>query len=262
MTLRWTLADTWTITLRALSHWARQPGLVIMGLTFPLLLLVMFAYLFGGGMTVPGGGDYREFLVPGLFAVTMFFGLEATMVAVNADAARGVTERFRSMPMAPPAVVAGRCVADMLFSVASLAVLVGAGLLVGWEWNDGLARALHAFALLLLLRFAFIWVGIYLGLVVKGQESIGMVQVLVWPFAALSSVFTSTEHMPGWLGTLADWNPLSATLGATRELFGNPGWGGGSWIAGHWELMAVVWPLAIVAVFFPLSVRAYRALGS
>ena len=262
MSLRWAFTDSWTITLRALSHWARQPGLVVMGLTFPLLLLVMFAYLFGGGMTVPGGGDYREFLVPGLFAVTMFFGLESTMTAVNADAARGVTERFRSMPMAPSAVVAGRSVADMLFSVAGLAVLVAAGLLVGWEWNRGVGNALHAFALLLLLRFAFIWVGIYLGLIVKSPESLAMVQVLVWPFAALSSTFTSTEHMPHWLGTLADWNPLSATLNATRELFGNPGFGGDSWIARHGELMAVVWPLLIVAVFFPLSVRAYRALGS
>jgi ABC-2 type transport system permease protein len=262
MTLRFALADSWTITLRALSHWARQPGLVIMGLTFPLLLLVMFVYLFGGGMTVPGGGDYKEFLVPGVFAVTMFFGLEATMTAVNTDATRGVTERFRSMPMASSAVVAGRSAADMLFSVASLAVLVGAGLLVGWQWNEGLGNALHAFALLLLLRFAFIWVGIYLGLVVKGPESAAMVQVLVWPFAALSSVFTSTEHMPDWLGTTADWNPLSATLNATRELFGNPGSGGDSWIAQHGELAAVVWPLLIVAIFFPLSVRAYRALGS
>jgi len=262
MSARWAMADTWTITLRALAHWARQPGLVVMGLTFPLLLLVMFAYIFGGGITVPGGGDYREFLVPGLFAVTMFFGLQETMTAVNADAAKGVTERFRVLPMAPSAVVAGRSAADMLFSVASLAVLIGAGLLVGWEWHEGIGRALYAFGLLLLLRFAFIWVGIYLGLVVKGQEQIAMVQVLVWPFAALSSTFTSTEHMPDWLGTLADWNPLSATLGATRELFGNPGWGGDSWVAGHWELMAVVWPLVIVAIFFPLSVRAYRALGS
>jgi ABC-2 type transport system permease protein len=259
--VRWTLTDSWTITERAIAHWARQPGLLIMGLTFPLLLLAMFAYLFGGAMTVPGGGDYREFLVPGLLAVTMFFGLEATMTAVNADAARGVTERFRSMPIGSPAVVAGRCIADMLFSIVVLAVLVGAGLLIGWEWNEGLGNALYAFALLLLLRFAFIWVGVYLGLVVKGQESIAMVQTLVWPLAALSSVFTSTEDMPDWLGTIADLNPLSATLNATRELFGNPGWGGDSWVAQHGELMAVLWPLVIVAVFFPLSVRAYRALG-
>jgi ABC-2 type transport system permease protein len=262
MTLRWALADSWTITLRALSHWARQPGLVIMGLTFPLLLLVMFAYLFGGGMTVPGGGDYREFLVPGLFAVTMFFGLEATMTAVNADAARGVTERFRSMPMAPSAVVAGRSAADMLFSVAGLAVLVGAGLLVGWQWNEGLGNALHAFALLLLLRFAFIWVGIYLGLLLKTPEMATAVQMLVWPIGFLSSAFAAPSTMPDWLGTLAEWNPVSATATAARELFGNPGWGGESWIAQHSVLMAVVWPLVLSAIFFPLAVARWRGLRS
>jgi ABC-2 type transport system permease protein len=260
MSLRWTLADSWTITLRALSHWARQPGLVIMGLTFPLLMLVMFAYLFGGGMTLPGGGDYKEFLVPGLFAVTMFFGLEGTMMAVHADAARGVTERFRSMPMARSAVVVGRSAADMLFAVLELLVLIGAGLLVGWRWHEGLGSALAAFGLLLLLRFAFIWVGVFLGLVVKSQESVGMVQILVWPFAALSSVFAATATMPDWLGAIAEWNPLSVTLAAIRDLFGNPGVGD-SWIAHNAEVMAIVWPLAIVAVFLPLSVRRYRALG-
>jgi ABC-2 type transport system permease protein len=262
MSLRWALADTWTITLRDLSHWARQPGLVIMGLTFPLLLFAMFAYLFGAGITVPGGGDYIEFLVPGMLAATMFFGLEATMMSVNADAARGVTERFRSMPIGSSAVVAGRSAADMLFSVASLALLVGAGLVAGWSWHDGLGNALYACALLLLLRFACIWVGVYLGLVVKGEESAGMVQILVWPFVGLSSAFNSTENMPDWLGTIADWNPLSATINATRGLFGNPGAGGDTWIAQNGELMAIVWPLVLLAVFFPLSVRAYRALGS
>jgi ABC-2 type transport system permease protein len=260
MSLRWTLADSWTITLRAFSHWARQPGVVIMGLTFPLLMLVMFAYLFGGGMTVPGGGDYREFLVPGLFAVTMFFGLEATMTAVHTDASRGVTERFRSMPMARSAVVVGRSAADMTFALVELSVLIGAGLLVGWQWHEGIGNALAAFGLLLLLRFAFMWVGIYLGLVVRNQESVGMVQVMVWPFAALSSVFAATATMPDWLGAVADWNPLSVTLAAIRDLFGNPGVGD-SWVAQNAELMAVVWSVAIVAVFLPLSVHRYRGLG-
>ena len=260
--LRWALTDSWTMTERALAHWARQPWLVVTGLAFPLLILAMFLYLFGGGMTVPGGGDYRDFLVPGVFAVTMFFGVEATMTAVNADAARGVTERFRSMPMSPSATVAGRALADLLFSLLVLAILIGAGLLVGWDWHAGLGNALQAFALLLLLRFAFIWVGIYLGLLVGSQEGIATVQILVWPFAALSSVFTSPEDMPGWLGAIAEWNPLSATLHATRELFGNPGATGGSWVTEHAELMALLWPLAIIAVFFPLSVRAYRALGN
>jgi ABC-2 type transport system permease protein len=254
------LADSWTITVRALWHWARQPGQVIMGLTFPLLLLVMFAYLFGGGMTVPGGGDYREFLVPGLFAITMFFGLAGTMTAVHADATRGVTERFRSMPMARSAVVTGRTGADMLFSLLELLVLIAAGLLVGWQWHEGLGNAIAAFGLLLLLRFAFTWVGVFLGLTIRTAEEAMTVQTLVWPFAALSSVFASPDTMPGWLGAIAEWNPLSVTLAATRDLFGNPGVGD-SWIAQHAEVMAIVWPLVIVAVFLPLSVRRWRGLG-
>jgi ABC transporter DrrB family efflux protein len=259
--LRWAVADSWTITQRGLSHWVRQPAQIAVTLLFPVMLVLMFGYLFGGQMQVPGGGDYREFLMPGMFAMTMAFGLEATMIAITADAARGVTDRFRSLPIASSAVVVGRSAADMLNSAAGLAVMVACGLLVGWRWHGGAGAALAAFGLLLLLRFAFLWVGIYLGLVVKNPEAVAAVQILVWPFGFLSNSFAAPATMPGWLGAIAEWNPLSATVAATRELFGNPGWGGESWIAQHGLLMAVVWPLLILAVFFPLSVRRYRRLS-
>lgn len=258
--LRWAVVDGWTLTRRALLHWARQPALVIGGLLFPVMTVLMFAYLFGGQMQVPGGGDYREFLMPGMFAMTMVFGLEATFTSVTTDATKGVTDRFRSMPMAPSAVVVGRCAADMLNSIAGLAVMVVCGLVVGWEWHHGLDRALLAVALLLLLRFALLWAGIFLGLVAKSPEAVMALQILVWPFGFLSNTFAAPATMPPWLGAVAEWNPLSATVSATRELFGNPGWGGESWVAQHSLMMAVVWPLLIVAVFFPLSVRRYQAL--
>jgi ABC-2 type transport system permease protein len=258
--LRWAVVDAWTIARRALLHWTHQPGQVAVGLLFPVMTLLLFGYLLGGGMSVPGGGDYREFLVPGMFAMAMAFGLETTFAAVAADAARGVTDRFRSMPMAPSAVVGGRAIADMLYAGLGLAVLVAAGLLVGWRWRDGLGQALLALGLLLLLRFALLWVGIYLGLLAKGPEAVVTVQILVWPFGFLSNAFAAPADMPGWLGAVAEWNPLSATVAATRELFGNPGWGGDSWIAQHALLMAVVWPLLLAATFFPLSVRRYRQL--
>lgn len=258
--LRWAAVDGWTIARRALAHWVRQPAPVIVGLLFPVLMVLMFGYLFGGAMSVPGGGDYREFLMPGMFTMTMMFGVEATMIAVNTDAARGVTDRFRSMPMAPSAVVAGRSVADMINSVLGLAVMIGCGLAVGWRWHEGIAAALLAAGLLLLLRFALIWVGIYLGLLVRSPEVVAGVQILVWPVSFLSSALVAPATMPGWLGTIATWNPLSATASASRQLFGNPGWGGDSWIAQHSLLMAVVWPLLITAIFFPLSVRRYRRL--
>jgi ABC-type multidrug transport system permease subunit len=247
----------WVLTRRALLHWARQPAQVILGLLFPILILLMFGYLFGGQMQVPGGGDYMDFLVPGMLAMTMLFGVEGTVLSVVTDAARGVTERFRSMPMAQSAVVVGRAAADMLNAVLVLAVMVITGLAVGWGWHEGAAGALAAIGLLLLLRFAFVWVGIYLGLVLKTPEAAVAVQILVWPVGFLSSAYAAPETMPGWLGTLAEWNPMSATIGAARELFGNPGWGGESWMAQHAVLMAVVWPLALTAIFFPLAVSRY-----
>jgi ABC transporter DrrB family efflux protein len=260
-TLGWAVQDGWTLTRRALLHWARQPAQVIVGLLFPVLLVLMFGYLLGGGMRVPGGGDYREFLLPGMFAMTMVFGVEATFAAVAADATKGVTDRFRSMPMAPSAVVAGRATADMINSVLGLLVMAGCGLAVGWEWHRGPGRAVAAAGLLLFLRFAMLWVGVYLGLVARKPELLVAVQIVVWPVGFLANTFTSPADMPGWLGTVAEWNPLSSTAAAARELFGNPGWGGDSWIARHPVEMAVLWPLLITAVFLPLSVRRYQGLG-
>jgi ABC-2 type transport system permease protein len=259
--LRWAVTDAWTMTTRDLLHWVSQPVVIVVGLLFPVLMVVMFGYLFGGAMSVPGGGDYREFLLPGLFALTMVFGIEATIVAVTSDTAKGVTDRFRSMPMARSAVVVGRCAADMLNSMLGLAVLVGCGLVVGWQWREGGGSALLAVGLLLLLRFSLLWVGIYLGLLFEHPESVVAVQILVWPLGFLSSAFVSPATMPGWLGAVAEWNPLSATASATRELFGNPGWGGDSWMAQHSVLMAVVWPLVLFAIFLPLSVRRFQRLS-
>jgi ABC-2 type transport system permease protein len=258
--IKWALVDGWTVTQRDLLHWARQPWVLALGLLFPVLILAMFTYLFGGGMAVPDGGSYRDFLVPGMLAMTMFFGIEGTVAAVTTDAARGVTDRFRSMPMAPSAMVLGRNGADMLNAVAGLLVMVLCGLLIGWRWYDGIGNALLAFALLLLLRFAVLWIGIYLGLILKSPESIVAIQILVWPVGFASNVYTSPATMPAWLGAIADWNPLSATVGASRELFGNPSWEGASWAAQHALPLAIVWPVVLVAIFFPLSVRAYRGL--
>lgn len=258
--LRWAVADAWTMTARDLAHWARQPGQVLVGLLFPVMVVLMFGYLFGGAIVVPGGGNYREFLLPGMFAMTMIFGIEATFVSVATDASRGVTDRFRSMPMAQSAVVVGRGAADMLNAAAGLAVMIACGIAVGWTWRNGAVDALLAIGLLLLLRFALIWVGIYLGLVARNPESVVALQILVWPLGFLSTAFVSSATMPGWLGAIAEWNPLSATVAATRQLFGNPGWTD-SVAAQHAVLLAVGWPALLIALFFPLSVRRYRRLS-
>jgi ABC-type multidrug transport system permease subunit len=163
--------------------------------------------------------------------------------------------------MARSAVVGGRAIADMLSSALGLAVLLVCGLLVGWGWHGSAADAMAAVGLLLLLRFAFVWVGIYLGLVVRNPEAVVAVQILVWPIGFLSNAIAPTATMPGWLGTLAEWNPVSATASATRELFGNPGWGGVSWADQHALFLAVAWPLLILAVFVPLAVRRWQRLS-
>ena len=254
MSARWMVADTWTLTLRALSHWARQPFVLAVGLVFPVLVLVMFAYLLSGGY----GDDYPSLLVPGLLALTTVFGLETTMTAVVTDAQRGITARFRSLPMSGAAVVGGRAVADMLNASVGLLVMMAAGWAIGWRIESGLGDALAAVGLLLLLRFSLIWVGIYLGLVAGKPEAVSAVQILVWPLGFLSNAFTDPASMPAWLGAVAEWNPLSATAAAARELFGNPGWGGDSWAAQHAVELAVAWPVMLTVVFFPLAVSRYR----
>lgn len=259
--LGWALADGWTIARRDLVHWRMQPGPVIFGWFFPVLMLLMFGALLGGAMAMPGGDSYYELLVPGIFALAMLFGLEGTMTAVTTDAARGVTDRFRSLPMSSVAVVLGRCIADMLDSLVTLAVLVAAGLALGWRWHGGFAAALAAIGLLLLLRFALLWIGIYIGLIVKNAQSITAVQVLVWPVGFLSSAFVATSTMPSWLGAIAQWNPISSTATAARDLFGNPGATAGSWIGAHALPAALLWPALLIAIFLPLATLRFRNLS-
>lgn len=258
---RWAVADGWAVAGRDLTHWMRQPWEIGFGLLFPVLMVLMFVYLLGGSMSVPDGGDYTEYLMPGMFAMAMVFGLGGTVTAVTTDAARGVTDRFRSLPMASSAVVVGRCLADMLRSTLALSVLVGFGMLVGWRWHGTFTEALAGFGLLLLLRFALVWIGVYVGLLARGQGAISVIQTLEFPIGFLSNAFVATATMPLWLGTIADWNPMSSTVTAVRGLFGNPVAVGDTWITQNAPLMAVVWPLLLVAVFAPLCVHKYRDLS-
>ena len=258
--LRWAIADAGTLTRRYLAHLRRQPAQLVLTVGFPILIVLIFAYLMGGMMVVPGG-DYKQLLLPGMLTMTMLSGIGTTMVAVVTDAQRGITDRFRSMPMAPSAVLVGRAVADLTISAIGLAVLMLAGLAIGWRIDAGPLAVAGAVGLLLLLRFAMLWVGIYLGLLARGTGPVTAAQALEFPVAFLSGVFLAPAAMPAVVSTLAEWNPLSSTAAATRALFGNPGWGGESWVVQHPVLMAVVWPLVIIAVFGPLSVHRYREMS-
>ncbi|MYS55971.1 ABC transporter permease [Streptomyces sp. SID6013] len=247
------LSDSWTMTRRELARWGRQPVTVVVNLVFPVMLLLMFGYLVGGGRGV--SGEYVDYLVPGMLALTMAFGLEGTMIAVTQDLNKGVVDRFRSLPMTNGAVLVGRSAADMLQSALGLTVLTGVGYALGWRAHGGPGAFLGAVGLLLLFRFAMLWIGIFLALVAGKPELVQAVQILVWPVGFLSNAFATPDSMPGWLGTVVQWNPMSQTATAVRDLFGGPG--GES---GHvWAALA--WPLALLAVFFPLAVARFARLS-
>ncbi|MCQ9132021.1 ABC transporter permease [Streptomyces sp. IBSBF 2807] len=241
------------MTRRELAHWARRPGRVVVGLVFPVMLLLMFGYLVGGGRGV--SGDYLDYLMPGMLALTMAFGLEGTMLAVTQDLDKGVVDRFRALPMADGAVLVGRAAADMLQSAVSLAVLTAVGLALGWRPQGTPDAFLGAAALLLLFRFAMLWIGIHLALVAGRPEMVQAVQILVWPVGFLSNALAAPGAMPDWLGTAVEWNPLSRTATAVRDLLAGPGADPGHVAA------AVGWPLALLAVFFPLAVRKFARMS-
>lgn len=254
--------DGWTMTQRNLAHVARQPEEIGLYVGLPIMFVLVFGYVFGSGMVVPGDGSYREFLLPGVFAMTMLYGLGSTATAVAFDTQKGVVDRFRSMPMARSALLIGRSVADVFRAIVELTVLVGCGLAVGWRWHEGIGSALLALGLILLLRIAMTWIGIYLGLVVPNPDTVGIIVFpLAFPLTAVANVFLEPQLLPGWLATFAEWNPISATVAAARDLFGNPAMASESWVAQHSQLMAVMWPVVLIATFAPLAIRRYQKLS-
>ncbi|MFF2779689.1 ABC transporter permease [Streptomyces sp. NPDC058052] len=257
----WAVADCATLVRRTLLNYRRKPVAILWQLGFPIVSVLLYGFVFGSAMRVPGGGDYKDFLMPGMFTMTMTFGLMNTATAVVSDSGRGVMDRFRSMPMAPSAVTTGRGVSDLLVASAELAILAATALAIGWTSDGGAGGTLLGFGLLLLLRFSLIWVGVWCGLVVPSTEAAGALYAVIFPVTMISSVYVAPSLMPDWLAPVAAWNPISSTVAATRELFGNPGAGGGSWVEQHAVLMAFVWPLALTALFLPLAVRRFQRLS-
>ena len=187
-------------------------------------------------------------------------GVMASALLISKDVAEGVMDRFRSMPMARSAVPFGRTAADLLGAVIGVAIMALIGLLVGWRAHGGVASTMAAFGLILLLRHAVSWIGVWVGLSVTPQTADSLVP-LVFPVSMISNSFVPTTGMPGWLRLLADWNPLSALVAACRELFGNP-----TVLAAHASLplrhpvaMTIGWSLLILLIFVPLSTRRYQA---
>jgi len=261
--VRWTLADGLTLVGRELSKMRREPGGLIGALIFPAIMVVLFGYVFGSAIKVPGGGDYREYLMPGLFSMVTFTSVMVLAMQVATDASKGVMDRFRAMPMARSAVPFGQTGSDIVTGLLSLGLMAVAGLLVGWRAHRGLVPAVEAFALVFLMRYALSWVGCFLGLLAKDEKTVDNMVPLMLPFTMLSNSFVPTEGMPAWLRFLSEWNPVSALTAASRHLFGNPGTvpDDAAWPMAHPIAAVLLWSVALLVVFVPLSVRTYQRKG-
>ncbi|HET9142747.1 ABC transporter permease [Actinophytocola sp.] len=258
--LRWAFADGLTLVGREVGHLRRAPGQLVGSLIFPALLVLMFGYVFGSAIAVPGGGNYREYLMPGLFVMVTVTGVMATTMVVATDAGRGVLDRFKAMPVARSAVPLGWTGADILIGLFSTFTMVVCGLIVGWRPHNGVAATLAAFGLLTLMRYALSWAGVFLGLVVRDEETADRIMPLVFPVTMVSNTFVPTEGMPAWLRTLSEWNPVSALVAACRQLFGNPRPAGTdlAWPLAHPIPATLLWSVVLLVIFVPLAVRAYR----
>ncbi len=260
------LNDGWVVAQRNLIKIKRVPEVLVFVLISPIMFVLLFAYVFGGAIDVPGNVDYKEFLIGGIFAQTVVFGATFTGAGLAEDMQKGIIDRFRSLPMSRSAVLVGRTTSDVVYNVLSLIIMALTGLLVGWRVREGVTDMLLGFSLLLLFAYSISWVMAYVGLLVPSVEVINNASfIVIFPLTFVSNAFVPTEDFDGVLRTFVLWNPVSTLTQACRELFGNvspavavPD----SWSMQHPVLYTLIWVVLILLVFVPLSVRQYkRAAG-
>jgi len=251
--MRRLVADTLVIAERNLIRLPRAPDLLLAFTVQPVMFVLLFVYVFGGALVVPAFYDsYAAFLIPGIIVQNIAFGGFVTALGLNEDLHKGLIDRFRSLPMARAAVLAGRTLADMVTNTLSLAILLVTGLIIGFSFDASLVEIVAGIGLLLLFGYAFSWVFAWLGMMVSSPEaanSLGF--IAVFPLTFISSAFVPVESMPGVLEWFAEINPFTIVVDALRTLWldapGGNVWG------------AVAWSLAIIALFAPLAVSRYRA---
>jgi ABC transporter DrrB family efflux protein len=257
------IKDSLVLARRNLIRMTRIPEVVIFGLIQPIMFVVLFSYVFGGSMSIGGStnaGVYREFLMAGIFAQTVTFATAGAGAGIADDMHKGLIDRFRSLPMSRGAVLTGRTLADLVQTALTLLVLAIVALLVGWRTHTNIGEVLGAFGLLLLLGYAFTWIGALIGLSVRTPEA-ATSGGLVWlfPVTFVSNAFVPPANMTPWLRHIAEWNPFSAIVQAARKLFGNPGVVDSSaWPMQHPVWASLIWSVVIILVFRTLAVRKYR----
>ncbi len=263
--LREAFSDGAVIAKRNVIKIKRVPEVLVFVLLSPIMFVLLFAYVFGSSILIPGG-SYREFLIAGIFAQTVVFGATFTGAGLAEDMQKGIIDRFRSLPMSRAAVLVGRTASDVVYNVLSVLIMALTGLVVGWRIHTGVVDAVLGFGLLLVFAYAFSWVMAYVGLLVPSPEVINNASFMViLPMTFIANTFVPAENLPGPLRVFAEWNPVSAVTQAARELFGNvpPG----TPVPDVWPLQnpvlyTLIWSMLIILVFAPLAVHRYNRVRS
>ncbi|MBL3668919.1 ABC transporter permease [Streptomyces sp. M2CJ-2] len=258
------VGDSFALMGRQLKHIRRMPE-QLLGLTImPVAFVVVFGYLFGSAMQVPGEGGYQEYIMAGIFVQVMLSNILSTAVGVVGDLNNGLMDRFRSLPIARSSVLLGRTLSDAVLAAWTCAVMAGVGYLIGWRAHNGILQTLAGFGLLLLMGFAMSWVGALLGLALRNAETVSaMSSVIMMPLAFLSNAFVPTDGLPGWLRSIAEWNPVTAVVSACRQLFGNELGTTGEALTAQYPIQSALVILAVLlAVVIPLAGKTYRSASS
>ncbi|MGI9100794.1 MAG: ABC transporter permease [Solirubrobacteraceae bacterium] len=252
MTSRRLVSDTMVVAERNLVRLTRAPDLLLAFTVQPVMFVLLFVYVFGGAISTPGY-SYEDFLLPGIIVQNIAFGGFVTALGLNEDLQKGLIDRFRSLPMARPAVLAGRTLADVVTNSLSIAVLLVTGLIIGFSFDASPVEIVAGFGLLLLFGYAFSWVFAWLGMLVSSPEAANSVGfIAVFPLTFISSAFVPTESMPDWMKTFADVNPFTTLVDAMRSLWLDAPANSDVWAS-------FVWCFVIFAIFAPLAVARYRS---
>jgi ABC transporter DrrB family efflux protein len=264
--VRQALSDGLVIGWRNLKRIPRIPELAIFAVIQSIMFVLLFAFVFGGAIIIPGYSDpnaYREYLMPGIFAQTIAFASATTAIGMVDDMAKGIIDRFRSLPMARSAVLTGRSFSDVIYQGGILIVLMISGWFVGWTVRTDVFQFLAGVALLLLFAYAMSWIGIWLGLSVPSVEVGQQVSfTVIFPITFISNAFVPIQTMPTWLQPFAEWNPVSTLTASVRELWGNPNpFATDNFPSQQPILVTLLWVAVILVVFIPLGTRKYRTVS-
>jgi ABC-2 type transport system permease protein/oleandomycin transport system permease protein len=248
----WALSDTWTITKRNIIGYTRIPEALFFSTVQPIMFVLLFRYVFGGAIRPPGGVSYVNFLMPGIFVQTVAFGSVSTSIGLAEDLQKGLVERFRALPMARSAVLAGRTTADLCRNVVVVIIMTGVGFLVGFRPTTGVLPYLAGVGLILLFAYALSWGFAVIGLSAPNSETAQVMSFpLLFPLTFASAAFVPLQFMPSWLRGFATYQPVSVTVSACRGLMlGGP--------TATWVIQSVLWTAGLLIVLGPLAVHRYR----